>query len=276
MGRLSKDKRDLYYRRAKELGYRARSAFKLLQLDSEFKFLKDARRAVDLCAAPGSWSQVLNEHVEKLIAVDLQPMAPLEGVTCLQGDITSADTAHSILELFDNQYADLVVCDGAPDVTGLHDVDDYLQGQLLTSALALATHLLEPGGMFVAKIFRHRNVDLLYAQLRVLFSRVSVAKPSASRNSSSEAFVVCENFKGKKIPLGVGENMDEEMMGLDPGTVSFMACGDLNGIAPPGMEIMDADKSYPIDSNFDSTPIQPPIQPPYEMAKSLPIERKHS
>jgi len=273
MGRLSRDKRDVYYRRAKEMGYRARSAFKLLQLDSEFKFLKQTKRAVDLCAAPGSWSQVLSEHVEKLVAVDLQPMAPLDGVTCVQGDITSADTARSILELFDNQHADLVVCDGAPDVTGLHDVDDYLQGQLLTSALALATHLLEPGGIFVAKIFRHRNVGLLYAQLRLLFSRVSVAKPSASRNSSSEAFVICENFQGRKIPLGVGENMDVELIGLNPAVVPFVACGDLNGIVPLGGEIMDADKSYPIDSSFNSTPIQPPIQPPYEMAKSHHVDK---
>lgn len=153
--------------------------------------MEGTQRAVDLCAAPGSWSQVLSEHVHQLVAVDLQPMAPLDGVVCLQGDITSAQTSHRILNEFeDNQKADLVVCDGAPDVTGLHDVDDYLQGQLLCSALALATHLLRDGGTFVAKIFRHKNVGLLYAQLRLLFSRVSVAKPSASRNSSSEAFIL--------------------------------------------------------------------------------------
>jgi 23S rRNA U2552 (ribose-2'-O)-methylase RlmE/FtsJ len=131
------------------------------------------------------------------------PWHLMDGVVCLQGDITSVDTAHAILTAFDNQQADLVVCDGAPDVTGLHDVDDYLQGQLLLSALALATHLLREGGTFVAKIFRHKNVGLFYAQLRLVFRRVSVAKPSASRNSSSEAFVVCEGFMGNcKLPLG--------------------------------------------------------------------------
>jgi tRNA (cytidine32/guanosine34-2'-O)-methyltransferase len=253
------------------MGYRARSAFKLLQLDSEFKFLDGIERAVDLCAAPGSWSQVLSDHVEKLVAVDLQPMAPLDGVVCLQGDITSAVTSHRILELFDNQHADLVVCDGAPDVTGLHDVDDYLQGQLLLSALSLATHLLKPGGIFVAKIFRHRNVGLLYAQLRILFTRVSVAKPTASRNSSSEAFVVCQDFLGHKLPLTGGENTGE----LEPGVVPFVACGDLSGFALPG-EIMDADKSYPIDASFDSTPIQPPIRPPYELAKKKEKEDNHN
>lgn len=279
MGRLSRDKRDVFYRRAKEMGYRARSAFKLLQLDSEFNFLKNTKYAVDLCAAPGSWSQVLSDHVEKLVAVDLQPMAPLDDnnvTTCLKGDITSTDTARAILEIFHDQPVDLVVCDGAPDVTGLHDVDDYLQGQLLISALALATHLLKPGGIFVAKIFRHRNVGLLYAQLRLFFSRVSVAKPTASRNSSSEAFVVCENFVGgKKIPLGVGENtVLDDLLDLDPVTVPFVACGDLSGIIGPDGGTMDADKSYPIDINFDSTPIQSPIEPPYEMAKKQEQERK--
>jgi tRNA (cytidine32/guanosine34-2'-O)-methyltransferase len=265
MGRLSRDKRDVFYRRAKEMGYRARSAFKLLQLDSEFKFLSGTHRAVDLCAAPGSWSQVLSEHVDKLVAVDLQPMAPLDGVVCLQGDITSVDTCNQILSHFDNEKADLVVCDGAPDVTGLHDVDDYLQGQLLLSALALSTHLLREGGTFVAKIFRHRNVGLLYAQLRLFFARVSVAKPSASRNSSSESFVVCENFIGNsKLPLGGDSNIDLNQ--LDPTVVRFVACGDLTGISKNG-EDMDANKSYPIDASFDNTPIQPPIQPPYEHAK---------
>jgi tRNA (cytidine32/guanosine34-2'-O)-methyltransferase len=268
MGRLSRDKRDVFYRRAKEMGYRARSAFKLLQLNSEFQFLSEGRtqRAVDLCAAPGSWSQVLSEHVQQLVAVDLQPMAPLDGVICLQGDITSSDTAHAILREFNNQYADLVVCDGAPDVTGLHDVDDYLQGQLLLSALALSTHLLREGGTFVAKIFRHKNVGLLYSQLRLLFRRVSVAKPSASRNSSSEAFVVCEEFIGGcKLPLG--NSADTFDIGnLSPCAVPFIACGDLSGFSTPGLD-MDANKSYPIDPGFDNKPIQSPIQPPYELAK---------
>lgn len=265
MGRLSRDKRDVFYRRAKEMGYRARSAFKLLQLDAEFKFLAGTQRAVDLCAAPGSWSQVLSEHVQQLVAVDLQPMAPMDGVVCLQGDITSVDTAHAILRAFDNQQADLVVCDGAPDVTGLHDVDDYLQGQLLLSALSLATHLLREGGTFVAKIFRHKNVGLFYAQLRLVFRRVSVAKPSASRNSSSEAFVVCEDFMANcKLPLGSIADVGN----LNPTVVPFIACGDLSGFSLTGMD-MDANKSYPIDSDFDNTPVQPPIQPPYELAKEM-------
>lgn len=164
MGRLSRDKRDVFYRRAKEMGYRARSAFKLLQLDSEFHLFEGVTRAVDLCAAPGSWSQVLADRVEStdehpnIVAVDLQPMAPIEGVLCLKGDITSYDTAREILKPFeDNKRAELVVCDGAPDVTGLHDLDEYLQAQLLLMAVKITTHVLVDGGTFVAKIFRGRH-----------------------------------------------------------------------------------------------------------------------
>ena len=192
MGKLSKDKRDIFYRRAKELGYRARSAFKLLQLDAEFDLLSKCTRAVDLCAAPGSWSQVLAERLRtnaeakpgletQVVAVDLQAMAPIEGVTILQGDITSLKTASSIISHFGGERAEIVICDGAPDVTGLHDVDEYIQAQLLLAAANITTHVLAEGGAFVAKIFRGRDVNLLYDQMRILFARVSVAKPSSSR-----------------------------------------------------------------------------------------------
>ena len=180
MGKFSKDKRDIYYRKAKEVGFRARSAFKLLQLDETFHLFKDVTRAVDLCAAPGSWSQVLSRRLQpnkidsnktsstsptsssssssssssdsterptkkariessndtssttkstinkdntkeedvRVVAVDLQEMAPIDGVQCLQGDITSEATARNIISYFSGELADLVVCDGAPDVTG--------------------------------------------------------------------------------------------------------------------------------------------------------------
>lgn len=347
MGRLSRDKRDIFYRLAKEKGYRARSAFKLLQLDAEFGLFAGVTRAVDLCAAPGSWSQVLadklydeQQHKKRaqetaaavavtgacddeeevlqttlnrpdaeeaqpppqIVAVDLQPMAPIDGVLCMQGDITSVKTAESIIDQFQGQRAELVVCDGAPDVTGLHDVDEYLQGQLLLAAMLISTHVLCEGGTLVAKIFRGRNVGFLYAQLRLLFERVSVAKPSSSRNSSLESFVVCQNFIGgpryTNLPLDIGgyinvqdfssagshnnktdpenqninsgenENKVREPSAfsslLDTSTVPFIACGDLSGWSRNTM-ILDADKSYPIDEKIEHVePIAPPIEPPYQ------------
>ena len=234
MGRLSRDKRDVFYRRAKEAGYRARSAFKLLQLDEEFDLFgtkggregSRVRRAVDLCAAPGSWSQVLadrlihdndeksggdqqQKHKEeddgisnseeeevKIVAVDLQPMAPLPGVHCLQGDITSLETAQSIIRHFRGRRAELVVCDGAPDVTGLHDIDEYVQGQLLLAAVNITSHVLTEGGTFVAKVLAGGAEGDLQKLLKQRFTKVANIKPPASRSDSSEKFVVATGFRG--------------------------------------------------------------------------------
>ena len=124
MGRSSKDKRDIYYRLAKENGWRARSAFKLLQINEQFGIFDGVNRAVDLCAAPGSWSQVLSRELfkptdssllgRKIVAVDLQRMAPLDNVIQIHGDITKKETADQIIGHFEGEKADLVVCDGAP------------------------------------------------------------------------------------------------------------------------------------------------------------------
>ena len=134
MGKVSKDKRDVYYRLAKEQGWRARSAFKLMQIDDEFHILRDVHRAVDLCAAPGSWSQVLSQRVGeathddcRIVAVDLQAMAPIRRVHQLQGDITRRETAEAIIAAMCGQRADVVVCDGAPDGGGMHADCDHLK-----------------------------------------------------------------------------------------------------------------------------------------------------
>jgi len=191
-----RDKRDIYYRKAKEEGWRARSAFKLLQLDEQFDLFSGVRRAVDLCAAPGSWSQVLSRRLlrgapaadradVRIVAVDLQEMAPIEGVHLIAGDITSQATVDEVLAQFREgdaeRFADLVVCDGAPDVSGMHDLDEYIQAQLLLSALSITTQLLRTGGTFVAKIFRSRNTSLLYAQVRHMRTR-SRAGPGHARS----------------------------------------------------------------------------------------------
>jgi tRNA (cytidine32/guanosine34-2'-O)-methyltransferase len=284
MGKLSRDKRDVFYRRAKEKGYRARSAFKLLQLDSEFHLFDGVTRAVDLCAAPGSWSQVLSDKLvvasdndgsigdeqPKIVAVDLQPMAPIDGVLCIQGDITSYETAKAILEPFaSNERAQLVICDGAPDVTGLHDLDEYLQAQLLISAVKITTHVLVDGGTFVAKIFRGRHAGQLYAQLRLLFDRVSIAKPTSSRNSSLESFVVCQQFKGGEKFRNLSLDRDTVLEGsnIPPCIPPFFACGDLSGWGEQPDTIMDADKSYPMNEKDFLPPVAPPIFQPHHAKK---------
>uniref|UniRef100_A0A914V8K1 Putative tRNA (cytidine(32)/guanosine(34)-2'-O)-methyltransferase n=1 Tax=Plectus sambesii TaxID=2011161 RepID=A0A914V8K1_9BILA len=287
MGKSSKDKRDVYYRLAKEEGWRARSAFKLLQIDEEFNIFEGVTKAVDLCAAPGSWSQVLSKKLRlereekdrenvKIVAVDLQPMAPLPGVIQLLGDITQTTTAEEIIGHFAGEKADLVVCDGAPDVTGLHALDEYVQSQLLLAALNITSHVLKPGGTFVAKIFRAKDVTLLYAQLKIFFAEVFCAKPRSSRQSSCEAFVVCRTYQPPdgyiptmKNPM-FAPNYDEEvnqLTGPNRVIVPFVTCGDLSGWDSDmtyGLELPEFGEKY-----VYRPPTQPPTQPAYQKACQL-------
>ncbi|KAH5401326.1 tRNA methyltransferase [Parastagonospora nodorum] len=363
MGKSSKDKRDAYYRLAKEEGWRARSAYKLLQLDEEFNLFDGVTRVVDLCAAPGSWSQVLSrvlikgekfgragwqekqaatrnyvlgvkpieKSLEKLeikeeapkpregvqiVAIDLQPMSPLEGVTTLRADITHPSTIPLMLKALDpdtydpsattaSSPVDLVISDGAPDVTGLHDLDIYVQSQLLWAALNLALCVLKPGGKFVAKIFRGKDVDLLFAQLKIVFERVRVAKPRSSRASSIEAFVVCEGFcpppgftASLDQPLGAGTQIptpvetqpqverearrtvrEDGCIELDLGTEGESEEDDVEEggkrwIAPflacGDLSAYDSDATYHLPKDRVSLdPIQPPTAPPYRRALEM-------
>ncbi|CDW79603.1 ribosomal rna methyltransferase [Stylonychia lemnae] len=199
-------KTDIYYRKAKEEGYRARSAYKLLQIDDEFKIFQNVTRAVDLCSAPGSWSQVLSNKLYKsdeerkstdqlrVVSVDLQEMAPIDGVAIIQGDITTQQTLDKILGVFKGEKAELVVSDGAPDVTGFHEIDQYLQAQLLQAALTITQNMLREGGIFVAKFFKSSDLSYLYVMMKQIFRNVYVVKPQSSRASSAEAFVIGLSF----------------------------------------------------------------------------------
>lgn len=255
MGKTSKDKRDIYYRQAKDEGWRARSAFKLLHVDEAYGILNGVQRAVDLCAAPGSWSQVLSRKLYdtcetddeksavKIIAVDLQAMAPIRGILQLQGDITKQSTAEAIIGHFGgNEKAQLVVCDGAPDVTGVHEMDEYMQHQLLVAALSIATCVLETGGTFVAKIFKGNATSLLSSQMQIFFKKFDIYKPPSSRPSSIEAFVVCSDFCLPEgyIPQVINPARDDirllaqkTLSEVNRRLVPFIACGDLNGLSDP-------------------------------------------
>jgi len=367
MGKSSKDKRDAYYRLAKEEGWRARSAYKLLQLDEEFNLFEGVTRVVDLCAAPGSWSQVLSRVLIKgekfgragwqdkqaaarsyvlgldkkesttqatppsevkvedkpkpregvrIVAIDLQPMSPLEGVTTMRADITHPSTIPLMLKALDpdtydpaapqgSSPVDLVISDGAPDVTGLHDLDIYVQSQLLWAALNLALCVLKPGGKFVAKIFRGKDVDLLFAQLKIVFERVRVAKPRSSRASSIEAFVVCEGFcppegftASLDKPLGAGTQLptpalsdtqkqekkvtrrvrEDGAIEIDLGSETEdehdIEEGGQRWIAPflacGDLSAYDSDATYHLPKDSVSLdPVQPPTAPPYKRALEM-------
>lgn len=276
MGRASKDKRDVFYRKAKAMGYRARSAFKLSALDEEFDLLSSAVNIVDLCAAPGSWSQYVaqrlrqlgRENVATVVAIDLQAIAPIEGIHMLQADITEPETLDKVTRIFDGKQADIVLSDGAPDVTGLHDLDEYIQSSLVLAALNFALHMLKPGGSFVAKVFRQKDTHLLYAQLKLFFPNVVISKPRSSRNSSIEAFVVCRDFEPVPgyVPAIISPNPSDNKFAenLSPANkvvVPFISAGDLSGF--------DADMSYALEEDKSLPPVMPPTNPPYSTALQL-------
>lgn len=201
MATTCNERRDYYYYQAKVHGYRARSAFKLLELDEKHKILSDPKiqKIIDLCAAPGSWSQAISEKVKgrentKVIAIDVQEMAAIEGVEIIKEDITSEMCLSKIKKVFNNEKADLVVCDGAPDVTGFRDLDEFLQTDLLTAALSLCLQISKPGSTFVAKIFRGEFTEYVVKHFMKFFKVVELEKPNSSRKDSAEWFIVCKEM----------------------------------------------------------------------------------
>lgn len=198
----AKGRLDRYYYLAKEKGYRARSAFKILQINSKYNnFLSKSKVVIDLCAAPGSWCQVASQVCPPgtlIVGVDIVPIRPLKNVTFFRSDITSQDCKSQLAGFLKTVKADVVLHDGAPNV-GLNWYQDaYYQSTLTLSALKLATEHLNQGGVFVTKIFRSKDYNKLMWIFNQLFEKVEATKPPSSRNVSAEIFVFCKGYKAPR------------------------------------------------------------------------------
>lgn len=189
---------DPYVKQAQVDGYRARAAYKLLELNEKDKLIRSGSLVVDLGSAPGSWSQIAGRLVGvkgRVIASDILPMDSLENVDFIQGDFTEETVFNQIMELLGQRKADVVISDMAPNISGVDAVDQAASMYLVELALDMARQVLKPKGDFVAKVFHGEGYDDYVKEVRTSFDKVVIRKPNASRPRSREVYVVGKGFK---------------------------------------------------------------------------------
>ena len=187
---------DHYVHQAKSDGYRSRAAYKLLEIDDDYKLLANANCVVDLGSSPGSWSQVLKKRIVSggfILSVDLLPMAEINGVSFIQGDFTENNILEKILSQLNGRIIDLIISDMAPNISGIKMVDQAKSAYLIELVLDFAKNYLKVGGNCLIKVFNGGEFQRLIALARELFEQVEVQKPSSSRSVSSEVYLLCRS-----------------------------------------------------------------------------------
>ena len=190
---INKQKRDIYVRQSQVDGYRARSAYKLIEIDEKFKILKNGISVVDLGASPGSWSQYIARTVKsgRLVSIDIKGMEEIDNTIQIKGDFTKADSQEKIKSLFKSKV-DVVVSDMAVNTTGIKDIDAIYTGELAMEAMNFSKKMLTKEGRFVSKIFLGSSFNEIVALGKKLFKEVKVFKPKSSRKESKESFIICK------------------------------------------------------------------------------------
>ena len=193
---VNKQRRDTYVRQSKVDGYRARSAYKLKEIDEKFKIFKGGMSVVDIGAAPGSWSQYVSKVVKsgKIISIDLKEMENIENTLQIQGDFTSVDTQDQIKEYL-KKKPDVVMSDMAVNTTGIKNIDSIQTGELCKEAMVFSKDVISEKGFFISKIFMGSTFNEIVALGKKIFKEVKVFKPKSSRKDSKESFIICKNLR---------------------------------------------------------------------------------
>lgn len=184
---------DPYVKLAQKEGYRARAAYKLMEIDDKDKLIKPGMTVVDLGSAPGSWSQVAVQRLKgqgKVIALDILDMQPIAGVTFLQGDFREESVLREFEALLNKTQVDLVIADMAPNISGIKDVDQAGAAYLTELALEFSKDWLKPSGNFLVKVFIGAGFEEILQNMRQVFDKVVTRKPKASRDRSSEVYLL--------------------------------------------------------------------------------------
>ena len=193
---INKQRRDTYVRQSKVDGYRARSAYKLIEIDEKFKIFKGGMSVVDIGAAPGSWSQYVAKVVRsgKIISVDLKLMENIDNTLQIQGDFTSIDTQNHIKKYL-KKKPDVVMSDMAVNTTGIKNIDSIQTGELCKEAMFFSKDVISEKGFFISKIFMGSTFNEIVALGKKIFKEVKVFKPKSSRKDSKESFIICKNLR---------------------------------------------------------------------------------
>ena len=193
---INKQKRDIYVRQSKVDGYRARSAYKLIEINEKFKIFQNEMSVLDIGAAPGSWSQYVSKVVKNgtLISIDLKKMENIQNSIQIEGDFTDFKTQSKIKKYFKDEI-NVVLSDMAVNTTGIKNLDAIQTSELCKEAMIFAKDFLSKKGIFVSKIFMGSSFNEIVALGKKIFKEVKIFKPKSSRKDSKESFIICKNLR---------------------------------------------------------------------------------
>ena len=193
---INKQKKDIYVRQSKIEGYRARSAYKLIEIDKKFKIFRGGMNVIDIGAAPGSWSQYASKLIKsgKIVSIDLKSMEKIKNTIQIKGDFTSNEVQNQIKSYLVKK-SEVVMSDMAVNTTGIKNLDSIQTGELCKEALIFSKEVISKNGFFISKIFMGSTFNEIVALAKKIFREVKVFKPKSSRKDSKESFIICRNLR---------------------------------------------------------------------------------